>query len=213
MLRVLLADDHVLFRQGLRKLLELEGLNVVGEAASGSEAIQEARRSKPEIVLLDISMPGRGAVEVIQELKKVKGRIAVLLLTGHAEDHFAVRCLKSGADGYITKDQPSHLLVAAIKRVATGGRYISPLLAEQLATTLQHESGEAPHESLSDREFEVMKRIAGGATVGEIGETLNLSVKTISTYRSRILTKLDLRNNAEIMLYAIKRGLVDSSLE
>jgi DNA-binding NarL/FixJ family response regulator len=210
MIRVLLADDHVLFRQGLRRLLELESnMQVVAEAASGPETLDRAREKDPDVVLLDVSMPGRGAVEIIQELKQRRRRTGVLILTGHPEDHFAIRCLRSGADGYATKDTPSELLIVAIQKVAAGGKYVSPELAEQLALSLQHEGNAPPHESLSDREFEVMQRIARGETVSEIGTAMCLSVKTISTYRTRILRKLSLRNNAEIMQYAMRASLVE----
>lgn len=208
MIRVLLADDHVLFRQGLRRLLELENMVVVGEASTGPETLDRTRETDPEVVLLDVSMPGRGAVEIIQELKARRKRTGVLILTGHPEDHFAIRCLKSGADGYLTKDHPSELLIAAIRRVAGGSKYISPELAEQLALSLTHDSDQPPHTSLSDREFEVMQRIARGETVSEIALAMFLSVKTISTYRTRVLRKLNLRNNAEIMQYAIRAEIV-----
>ena len=208
MTRVLIADDHMLFRQGLIKLLEHEGLEVVGEASTGAEAMERARETDPDIVLLDVSMPGRGGLETVQELKERNSKIGILMLTGHPEDHYAIRCIKGGADGYLTKDNAPEQLIAAIGRVRNGGKYISPTLAEQLALSLQNELGEAPHASLSDREFQVMQRIASGETVSEIAEDLCLSVKTISTYRTRVLHKLNLRNNAEIMQYAIRAELV-----
>ncbi|MEO1370118.1 MAG: response regulator transcription factor [Acidobacteriota bacterium] len=208
MIKVLIADDHLLFRQGLRNLLELKGLEVVAEASTGPETLEEARRTKPDIVLLDVAMPGRGALETMQSLKDHDAGVKILMLTGHPEDHYAIRCLKAGADGYLTKDNASEQLVAAIRRVNGGGKYISSQLAEQLAMSLQNDLGVAPHEGLSDREFQVMQRIASGETVSEIGEALCLSVKTISTYRTRVLRKLNLRNNAEIMQYAMREDLV-----
>ncbi|MEM1178958.1 MAG: response regulator transcription factor [Acidobacteriota bacterium] len=208
MIKVLIADDHLLFRQGLRNLLELKGLEVVAEASTGPETLEEARRTRPDIVLLDVAMPGRGALETMQSLKDHDGKVRILMLTGHPEDHYAIRCLKAGADGYLTKDNASEQLVAAIRRVNGGGKYISSQLAEQLAMSLQNDLGVAPHEGLSDREFQVMQRIASGETVSEIGEALCLSVKTISTYRTRVLRKLNLRNNAEIMQYAMREDLV-----
>ncbi|MEO1086059.1 MAG: response regulator transcription factor [Acidobacteriota bacterium] len=208
MIKVLIADDHLLFRQGLRNLLELKGLEVVAEASTGPETLEEARRTKPDIVLLDVAMPGRGALETMQSLKDHDAKVKILMLTGHPEDHYAIRCLKAGADGYLTKDNASEQLVAAIRRVNGGGKYISSQLAEQLAMSLQNDLGVAPHEGLSDREFQVMQRIASGETVSEIGEALCLSVKTISTYRTRVLRKLNLRNNAEIMQYAMREDLV-----
>ncbi len=208
MIKVLIADDHMLFRQGLMKLLEEEGMEVVAEASTGPETLERARETDPDIVLLDVSMPGRGGLETVQALKDRNRRLGILMLTGHPEDHYAIRCLKGGADGYVTKDNASEQLIAAIRRVSNGGKYISPSLAEQLALTLQHDLGEVPHESLSDREFQVMQRIASGETVSEIAEALCLSVKTISTYRARVLRKLNLKNNAEIMQYAIREELV-----
>ena len=201
-------DDHVLFRQGLIKLLEAEGVGVVGEASNGPETLDKARETEPDIVLLDVTMPGRGALETIQVLKERRPEVGILILTGHPEDHYAIRCLKGGADGYVTKDNASEQLIAAIRRVWNGGKYISPSLAEQLALSLQNDGGEAPHETLSDREFQVMERIASGQTVSEIAEMLCLSVKTISTYRTRVLRKLNLKNNAEIMQYAIREQLI-----
>ena len=208
MIKVLIADDHQLFRQGLRNLLELERIEVVAEASTGPETLEEARRTKPDIVLLDVAMPGRGALETMQSLKDHDTRVKILMLTGHPEDHYAIRCLKAGADGYLTKDNASEQLVAAIRRVNGGGKYISSQLAEQLALSLTNDLGVAPHEGLSDREFQVMQRIASGETVSEIADALCLSVKTISTYRTRVLRKLNLRNNAEIMQYAMREDLV-----
>ncbi|MEM1202322.1 MAG: response regulator transcription factor [Acidobacteriota bacterium] len=208
MIKVLIADDHMLFRQGLKKLLEVEGMEVIAEASTGPETLERARQTEPDIVLLDVSMPGRGGLEVVQALKEQRRRPGVLMLTGHPEDHYAIRCLKGGADGYLTKDNASEQLIEAILRVKNGGKYISPGLAEQLAMSLQHELGEAPHQTLSDREFQVMRRIASGETVSEIAADLCLSVKTISTYRTRVLRKLNLKNNAEIMQYAIRAELV-----
>ena len=208
MIRELNANDHQLFRQGLKKLLELEGMTVVGEASTGAETLERTRETRPDIVLLDVTMPGRGGLEVVQSLKEWNRRVGILMLTGHPEDHFAIRCIKGGADGYLTKDKASEQLMAAIQRVRGGGKYISADLAEQLALSLQNELGDAPHKSLSDREFQVMQRIASGETVSQIGHALCLSVKTISTYRTRVLRKLNLKNNAEIMQYAIREDLI-----
>lgn len=208
MIRVLLADDHTLFREGVRRLLDVEpGIEVVGEAGRGQEVLDRVAESDPQVVLLDVSMPGRGGLETLGELKSRHPALRVLMLTVHPEDHFAIRCIKGGADGYMTKDADPEELIRAIRRVAGGHKYITPELAEQLAMTLGQDFDEQPHERLSDREFQVMRLIASGKTVSEIAEELHLSVKTISTYRSRILEKMNLRNNAEIMQYAIKREL------
>ncbi len=208
MIRILIADDHVIVREGLKRIIEASpGLQVVAEAGSGQEALDLAKSARPEVVLLDVSMPGRGGLETAQELKKRDPRVKVLMLTVHPEDHFAVRCLKEGADGYLTKDVASEQLVQAIRKVHGGGKYVSPSLAERLAWSLDTGFGRPPHEALSDREFEVLRAIGAGKTVGEIAAELNLSVKTISTYRARILEKMNMRNNAELMRYVMEQGL------
>lgn len=210
MIRVLLADDHTLFREGVRRLLDSDpGIEVVAEAARGPEALDLAAEADPHVVLLDVSMPGRGGLETLRDLKERRPKVRVLMLTVHPEDHFAIRCIKAGADGYMTKDAAPDELILAIRRVAMGRKYITPELAEQLALTVGKSFEEKPHELLSDREFQVLRRISSGKTVSEIADGLNLSVKTISTYRARILDKMGLRNTAEIMQYGIKHGLAD----
>lgn len=210
MIRILLADDHQMFREGVRGLLEARSdMAVVGEAGTGEEALSKAGETRPDVVILDVSMPGRGGLETVSELKKRDPRVRVLMLTVHPEDRFAVRCLKGGADGYMTKDNAAEELIGAIRKVHAGGKYVSPSLAESLVLSLDRDFGSAPHETLSDREFQVMRMIAAARTVSQIAEELCLSVKTISTYRSRILEKLGLRNNAEIMQYAMEQDLVE----
>lgn len=210
MIRILLADDHQMFREGVRGLLEARSeMTVVGEAGTGEEALSKASETRPDVVILDVSMPGRGGLETVSELKKRDPRVRVLMLTVHPEDRFAVRCLKGGADGYMTKDNAAEELIGAIRKVHAGGKYVSPSLAESLVLSLDRDFGSAPHETLSDREFQVMRKIAAAKTVSEIADELCLSVKTISTYRSRILEKLGLRNNAEIMQYAMEQDLVE----
>lgn len=210
MIRILLADDHKMFREGVRGLLQARSdMDVVGEAGTGEEALSKAGETRPDVVILDVSMPGRGGLETVSELKKRDPRVRVLMLTVHPEDRFAVRCLKGGADGYMTKDNAAEELIGAIRKVHSGGKYVSPSLAESLVLSLDRDFGSAPHETLSDREFQVMRMIAGAKTVSEIAAELCLSVKTISTYRSRILEKLGLRNNAEIMQYALEQDLVE----
>ncbi len=210
MIRTLLADDHTLVREGIRRLLDSDpDIEVVAEASRGPEALDLALRLEPNVVLLDVSMPGRGGLETLRDLKDRRPQVRVLMLTVHPEDHFAIRCIKAGADGYMVKDAAPEELIRAIRRVASGHKYITPELAEQLAMTVGQDFEDQPHELLSDREFQVMQLIAGGKTVSEIGNELNLSVKTISTYRARILEKMGLRNNAEIMRYAFSRGLVE----
>ncbi|HXO20037.1 MAG TPA: response regulator transcription factor [Thermoanaerobaculia bacterium] len=208
MVKVLIADDHTLFREGLKRILEqTPGMTITGEAATGEEAIQMASKNRPDVVLLDVSMPGRGGIETAQEIKRRSPGVRILMLTVHPEDHFAVRCLKEGADGYMTKDAAPKQLLEAIQKVRSGGKYVSPGLAERLAMSLESGFGRMPHESLSDREFEVMRLIASGKTASEIAAQLHLSVKTISTYRARILEKMSMRTNAEIMHYAFEIGL------
>jgi DNA-binding NarL/FixJ family response regulator len=210
MIRILVADDHTLFREGLKKVLEAErNMEVVGEASNGQETLEKAKETRPDIVLLDVSMPGRGGLETAQDLKKRVPGTRILMLSAHPEDHYAIRCLKGGADGYMTKDQAAERLIHAITKIRTGGKYVSSTLAEQMAFSLETELGRPPHESLSDREFQVMRMIASGQTVSEIGVELCLSVKTVSTYRARILQKMKFRNNAEIMQYALKQSLVE----
>jgi two-component system, NarL family, invasion response regulator UvrY len=208
MIRVLIADDHSIFRIGLKRTLEsAPDMVVAAEAATGEETLVKARQSNPNVVLLDVSMPGRGGVETAQELKRVNPRVRVLMLTMHPEDQYAVLCLKLGADGYITKDVPPEVLLEAVRKVAAGRKYVSANLAERLATDLSGAGDRPAHELLSSREFEVMRKIAAGRTTGEIAEELHLSVKTVSTYRARVLQKMNLKNNADIMHYAFRAGL------
>jgi len=208
MIKVLIADDHPIFKEGLKRIIDgVLDFTVVGEAASGPEAVEVARRTQPNVVLLDVTMPGRGGIETAQELKRLVPGVRVLMLTVHVEDHFAIRCLREGADGYLTKDAAPSILVEAVRKVYTGGKYVSPVLAELLALNLDAGRGRAPHERLSTRELEILRLIAAGQTVGEIAENLHLSVKTVSTYRSRILEKMNLKNNAEIILYVVHQEI------
>lgn len=210
MIRVLIADDHAIFRAGLRRILEEAGeLTVVAEAATGEEALEAARQSHPEVAVLDVSMPGRGGIETVQEMKRRVPQVKILVLTMHSEDSFAVRCLREGADGYLTKDAPPEQLLAAIRKVFSGGKYVSPGLAERLAFSLDSNFDRPLHERLSHREFQVMRLIGAGRTASEIAAELHLSVKTVSTYRTRILEKMSMRTNSEIMRYVIAAGLED----
>ncbi len=208
MIRVLIADDHAIFRLGLKRALEAApDVTVVAEAATGEETVVKARESNPGVVLLDVSMPGRGGVETAQELKRANPRLRVLMLTMHPEDQYAVLCLKLGADGYVTKDVPPEVLLEAVRKVAAGRKYVSANLAERLAADLSSTADRPPHELLSSREFEVMRKIAAGRTPSEIAAELHLSVKTVSTYRTRVLQKMNLKTNADIMHYAFRAGL------
>jgi two-component system invasion response regulator UvrY len=208
MIRVLLADDHPVVRSGLRAILAANPkIEVVSEAESGEEAIDRARTSRPQVAVLDVAMPGRGGIETAKEIKRLFPVVKILMLTVHPEDHFAVRCLREGADGYLTKDSAPDVLVHAVQKLAAGGKYVSPALAERLALYLDVRFNRAPHELLSGREFGVMLRIATGKRPSEIAEELHLSVKTVSTYRSRILEKMHLKTNSDIMRYAFETKL------
>ena len=211
-IRLLIADDHEMFRAGIRSILELDDrFKIVGEASDGAELIDRARATRPDLVLLDLSMPGRSGLEAAEELKQIDVGIKILVLTANPEGRFAVRAFRSGADGYLTKSQATDDLVDAILKISSGRKYVSPEVAEELA--LYVGSGETPgrpaHESLSNREMQVLQHLGRGQTVTEIGGEMHLSVKTISTYRARILEKLGLETTAEIIRYAIEAGLAD----
>ena len=210
MIKVLIADDHAVVRQGLKQILsEQPDMKVLGEAGSVPELLDHIRKQQWDIVVLDISMPGRGGLEGLKELKQEQPKLPVLILSIHPEDQFAVRALKTGASGYLTKDSAPEELVQAIRKVLTGRKYISPGLAEKLATDLQTDTARPLHEALSDREFQILRLIASGISVTEIANKLSLSVKTVSTYRTRILEKMKMKTSAELMRYAIKHQLVD----
>jgi two-component system invasion response regulator UvrY len=205
---ILLADDHEVVRKGLIQILAKSVPDLsVDEAVSGHEALAWALKTDYALVVLDISMPGRGGLEVLREIRSRRPKIPVLILSMHPEEEYAVRALRAGASGYVTKDSAAEELAAAVRRVLAGGRYVSGSLAERLARELEPSAGRMPHETLSDREYQVMRMLAAGKTVKEIGEELSLSVKTISTYRSRVLEKMRLRNNAEIARYAVENRL------
>jgi two-component system invasion response regulator UvrY len=205
--RILIADDHAIYREGLKKILEAAGLVVAAQAATGEEALQAAMQSHPDVAVLDLSMPGRGGLETVQELKRRERRIRVLVLTMHAEDNFAVRCLREGADGYLTKDATPEQVVAAVRKIHSGGKYVSSSLAERLAASLDVNFLRPPHEKLSHREFQVISLIGAGKTAAEIAAELHLSVKTVSTYRARILEKMDMKSTVEIIRYVVLHGL------
>lgn len=209
-LRVLVTDDHPIFRSGIRQILtEAADVAHVGEAADPQQAIALARTEAWDIVILDIGLPGRGGLDVLKEMKQERPRVPVLVLSMHSEEQYAVRALKAGASGYLTKEAAPERLIEAIDRILGGGLYISPTVAEQLVVAVARDSSKPLHATLSDREFEVMRLIASGKTVGEIADLLSLSVKTVSGYRGRVLDKTGLANNAEIMKYALQHGLVD----
>ena len=209
-LRILIVDDHPIVRQGLRQTLaDAAQIGEIAEAATPQEALDLVGQREWDAVILDIGLPGRGGLEVLKDIKRDVPRLPVLILSMHSEDQYAVRALRAGAAGYLTKEAAPKNLIDAIRRVAAGGRYISPELAERLATELTPDATRPLHASLSDREFDVMRAIASGQTVGEIADRLSLSVKTVSTYRTRILEKMRLKNNAEMMHYVHTNHLLD----
>ena len=211
MIRVLIVDDHAIVRRGLRALLSDEFHEAAfGEASDARQALEQLRKKEWDIALLDITLtlPGKSGLDLLKELKVDWPRLPVLVLSAHPEDQFAVRVLKAGAGGYMTKESAPEELAKAIRKILAGGRYVSPALAEKLALGVKKDLTSTPHETLSDREYEVMSRIGSGKTVKEIAEELSLSAKTISTYRARVLEKLGVKNSAEIVQYAIRNGLV-----
>ncbi|MBU6399079.1 MAG: response regulator transcription factor [Verrucomicrobia bacterium] len=207
-MKILLVDDHAVVRQGLKQILA-DNLHhaVFGEAGNAQEALGLIWQDRWDVVVLDVSLPGRGGLEVLREIKQSRPKLPVLVLSMHPEDQFAVRMLKAGAAGYMTKESAPDALVGAINKVLAGGRYVSPALAEKMASYLAVDIQKAPHERLSDREFQVLCLIASGKTVTQIAKELSLSVKTISTYRTRILEKMHMRTNAELIHYAIQNQL------
>lgn len=209
-LRVLIVDDHPVVRRGLKEILaEAPDVAEVGEAQDPRQARDLASSHRWDVVVLDLGLPGRGGLEVLKDLHQDQPNLPVLILSMQAEDQYAVRALRAGAAGYLTKEAAPGNLLDAIRKVTAGGRYISPSVAEHLASHLTLDATRPLHESLSDREFEVLRLIASGRTVGDIAEHLSLSVKTISTYRARILEKMGMHNNAELMRYAVTNRLSD----
>lgn len=210
MTRVVVADDHAVVRKGLVQILsEAEGIQVVGEASNAAEVLGTLRQTPCDVLLLDISMPGKSGIEALKVIRQEFPRVRTLVLSMYSEDQFAVRALKSGASGYLTKQAPPERVVEAVQRIAAGRRYVTPELAELLASSVGPEGEVSPHQLLSDREFEVLRLIASGKQLSEIAELLALSPKTVSVYRSRLLEKMKLSNNAELTHYAIKNGLVE----
>lgn len=209
-MKILITDDHAVLRRGLMQILE-DGFGKLhfGEAANAGEAIAQVAKSDWDLVVLDITMPGRSGLDALKEIKSLKPEIRVLVLSVHSEDQFAVRVLKAGASGFLNKDSAPEELVKAARKVISGGRYVSSSLAEKLAGTLEKKNSEFPHQQLSDREFQVLRMIGFGKTVSEIAAELSLSVKTVSTYRTRILEKMNLSTNAELTRYAFANKIVE----
>ncbi len=210
MVKILIADDHAVVRQGLRQILAGEpDMITFGEASDAREVLQNVYEQDWDIVILDITMPDRSGLDVLGELKRMRPKLSVLVLSVHPEEQYAIRTLKSGADGYITKRSAPAELVKAVRKVIEGGKYVSPALAEKLAIALKTEYEKPLHETLSDREYQVMCMIASGKSIKEIAKELYLNTRTIRTHRARILEKMKMKSNAELIHYALKNRLVD----
>ncbi|RKP45979.1 response regulator [Trinickia fusca] len=212
MTKVLLADDHTLVRDGLRHILQgTSGFEVVGEAYDGPTTIALVRATPADVLVLDLSMPGRNGVELVKQIKDEKPSLRILVLTMHAEQQYAVRAFKAGASGYLTKESASTELVTAVTKVSAGGVYVSLSMAERLAQSLNEPTDMLPHQRLSDREFDVFRRIAAGQTITEIAHELCVSAKTVSTYKTRILEKMQMPHEAALVRYAIQHKLFDDN--
>ena len=210
MIRVLLADDHAIVRNGLKEILEATGDIVVGaEATNGHEALARARDTEVDVAVVDLSMPGRSGVELIKLIKAERPKLRLLVLSMHSEEQYAVRAVRAGAAGYLTKESAADELVAAIRRIAGGGAYISPETAERLVLASNSGTDGPPHTQLSNREYEVFRALVDGKSVSDIAAALNLSVKTISTHKSRILEKMELSSQSDLVRYAIRHNLLD----
>lgn len=210
MINIVIADDHALVREGLKRIVsDIANMRVCGEAANGSEVMQRVRELSPDVLMLDLSMPGRSGMELIKMVHAEKPLLRILVLSMHQELQYAVRAIKSGASGYLTKESAPEQLEKALRQVAAGGAFISAEVAQQLALGAMPGSSAVAHESLSDREFEVFRLLAAGVSVTEIGTRLNLSVKTISTHKTHLMQKMELTNPSELIRYALKHGLTD----
>ncbi len=210
MIRILIADDHTVVRKGLKQIL-LEGFPTaeIEEAVDADELFKKVLKGEWDVIISDLSMPGRSGMESLQQIKQLYPKLPVLILSVHSEDHYALRVLKAGAAGYLTKDSAPDELVKAVRRVLTGKKFITAAVAEKLASSIDQDSEKMSHEHLSDREFEVLKLLATGKSVSDIAGQLSLSVTTVSTYRARILAKMNMKTNADLILYAVENKLID----
>jgi DNA-binding NarL/FixJ family response regulator len=209
MIKVLIADDHAILRRGLKQILaEIPSVEVVDEAMNGIEVLSMVGKKRYDLILLDIAMPGRNGLDVLKQLKAEKPDLPILMLSMHPEEQYALRALKAGASGYLTKESAPDELINAVQKILQGGKYVSESLAEWFVSDLSKPVNKAPHQILSDREYQIMCMLAAGKSVSEIGEELALSVKTVSTYRTRILTKMDMKSNADITRYALENSLL-----
>lgn len=209
-MRILIADDHPIFRGGLKEiLLKDSDVEFVGEADNGHKVLDLARKHRWDAVILDITMPGKGGLEVLQELRRERPKLPILILSAHPEDQLAVRLLAAGAAGYLTKDKAPLVLLTALRKIVQGGRYVGEATAEKLAFRLASETTMPVHESLSNREYQVMRSLAAGKPINEIAAELFLSVRTVSTYRARVLGKMNMKTNADLIRYALQNKLID----
>ncbi len=209
MIKIIIADDHAIVREGLKQVLaDAPDIAVTGESSEGQDLIEKLRKGKYDVVLLDVSMPGRNGIDILKQVRLEHPRLPVLMLSMHPENQYALRAMKAGASGYLTKETAPEELVKAIRKISSGGKYITSTLAEQMASMLGNEISDIPHKKLSDQEYEVFRLIASGKQVSQIAGEMFISVKTVSTYRSRILAKMNMANNAELMRYAIKNNLI-----
>ena len=212
MIRVVIADDHTIVREGLKQVLSAApDLTIVAEAQNGHEVLQRARELEFDVLLLDMSMPGKSGIELIKQVRAEKPKLRILVLSMHQEQQYAVRAIKAGASGYLTKESASAQLVSAIRKVAGGGAFITDAVAQQLALGAMPQTDRPPHQLLSDREFQVFRLLVAGRTVSEIAEQLNLSVKTVSTHKARIMQKMNMSNPTELVRYAMQHALLEDS--
>lgn len=210
MIRILLADDHTLIRDGLKQIFaDTEDLQVAGEAASGHEVLARVREGEWDILLLDLSMPGRSGLELVKQIKSEKPRLPILVLSMHDAEQYALRAMRAGASGYLTKDSEAPQLIEVVRKIARGGVFVSPAVAEQMAREIMPGTTSLPHTVLSDREYQVFRMIASGSGIGEIALELALSVKTVSTHKTRIMQKMNLANQTELVRYALRHKLLD----
>ena len=210
MINILLVDDHVIVREGLRRIIDdTSGMKIKAESSTGEDALELIRKKNYDIILLDISMPGKNGLQTLKEIKKYNSKQSVLMLSMHAEEQYAMRAIRAGASGYLTKDSASEQLVKAIRKIHLGGKYINETVAELLVTDIYHDEEKLPHEYLSDREFEILKLIIKGISPKQIASRLSISDKTVSTYRSRILKKMNMKSTSDIIHYSIENQLTD----
>ncbi|TAK64977.1 MAG: response regulator transcription factor [Bacteroidetes bacterium] len=210
MVRILIVDDHTIVREGIKYVLKnYPDIYIAGEASNGQEALQKITSEEYDVIVLDISLPGKSGLDVLKDIKRTKPKLPVVILSMHPEDQFGVRLLQAGASGYITKDRPPDEFVTAIRKACSGGKYLSPTLAEKLAFHLETDASKPPHERLSDREYQIMRMLALGKTITQIAAELSLSVKTVSTHRTHILTKMVMETNSELVQYAKAHNLAD----